>query len=329
MQTTRRSLLAGFGGLLAAPALIRSASAQAAWSPSKTIVMVVPYPAGGPTDAAARIVAQEIQGPLGQSVIVENVPGASGSIGSRRVARGEADGHQIVLGNNQTHATNISLLKDGGGYDPLKDFVPLAGIADLQHVLVVRNDLAPTVQDLIRIAKADPGKLNYGSTGPGSGSHLTMELFKVRTGTDMTHVPFRGAAPLAQEIAAGRIDCSFATLPSVLGQVQGGLMKALALASGARSALLPGVPLLRETGVPDAEGDSWLALFAPSGVPGPARERLSKEILAALAKPAVREAIEKQGIALNLRDSAAFAAYQTNEVKKWADVARIAKVVVE
>ncbi len=328
MILTRRRLLGALAGTVAAPALIRSASA-ATWSPSRTITMVVPYPAGGPTDAAARIVAQEIAGPLGQTVIVENVPGASGSIGSRRVAKGEADGHLIVLGNNQTHATNISLLKDGGGYDPIKDFVPLAGIADLQHVLVVRNDFAVSVEDLVRRAKAEPGKLNYGSTGPGSGSHLTMELFKVRTGTDMVHVPFRGAAPLAQEIAAGRIDCSFATLPSVLGQIQGDLMKALALASGNRSDLLPGVPMLRETGVPDAEGDSWLALFAPAGIPAAARERLTAEIIAALAKPAVKDAIIKQGIALNVRDSAAFAAYQANEVKKWAEVARIAKVVVE
>jgi tripartite-type tricarboxylate transporter receptor subunit TctC len=328
MSLSRRRLLGALAGAMAAPAFIRSASASA-WAPNRTVTLVVPYPAGGPTDAAARIVAQEIAGPLGQSVIVENMPGASGSIGSRRVAKGEPDGHLIVLGNNQTHATNIALLKDGGGYDPIKDFVPLAGIADLQHVLVVRNDFATSVEDLIRRAKAEPGKLNYGSTGPGSGSHLTMELFKVRTGTDIVHVPFRGAAPLAQEIAAGRIDCSFATLPSVLGQIQGNLMKALALASGNRSDLLPGVPMLRETGVPDAEGDSWLALFAPSGIPAAARERLSNEILAALAKPAVKEAITKQGIALNVRDSAAFAAYQANEVKKWADVARIAKVVVE
>ncbi len=327
-MTTRRIVLGGLAAALAAPAFVGRASAQA-WSPTKTVVMVVPYPAGGPTDAAARIIAQDIAVTLGQSVIVENQPGASGSIGTRRVAKGEPDGHLIVLGNNQTHATNVSLLKDGGGYDPVKDFVPLAGIADLQHVLVVRNDFATSVQDLVRIAKADPGKLNYGSTGPGSGSHLTMELFKVRTGIDMTHVPFRGAAPLAQEIAAGRIDASFATLPSVLGQIQGGLMKALALASGARSDLLPGVPMLRESGVPDAEGDSWLALFAPAGIPAPARERLSKAILDALAKPAVREAITKQGIALNVRDGAAFAAYQVEEVRKWADVARIAKVVVD
>lgn len=328
MIMNRRRLLGALAGSVAAPAFIRTASA-ASWSPNRTITLVVPYPAGGPTDAAARIVAQEISGPLGQAVIVENMPGASGAIGSRRVAKGEPDGHLIVLGNNQTHATNVSLLKDGGGYDPIKDFVPLAGIADLQHVLVVRKDFATSVDDLVRRAKAEPGKLNYGSTGPGSGSHLTMELFKVRTGTDMVHVPFRGAAPLAQEIAAGRIDCSFATLPSVLGQIQGDLMKALALASGNRSDLLPGVPMLRETGVPDAEGDSWLALFAPAGIPAAARERLSNEILAALAKPAVKEAINKQGIALNVRDSAAFAAYQATEVKKWADVARIAKVVVE
>jgi tripartite-type tricarboxylate transporter receptor subunit TctC len=317
-------MLAAAGGAMLAPVAAR---AQA--FPSKQVRIVVPYPAGGPTDALARIVAAELQTEFGQTVVVENKPGASGALGSREVAKAEADGHTLVLGNNQTHATNAFLLKDAG-YNPIKDFVPVAGLADLQHALVVRKDLgAKSVADFIAIAKKDPGKLNYGSTGVGSGSHLTMELFKTRTGTQMTHVPFRGAAPMATEIVAGRIDCAFSTLSAVLGQIQGGEMIALAIASDARAPQLPQVPLLKEQGVAGSEGDSWLALFAPTGTPAAAVDRLGKSVLAALAKPDIKARAVGLGIAVNTRDSKAFAPYHAAEMKKWADVIRIANVKLD
>jgi tripartite-type tricarboxylate transporter receptor subunit TctC len=310
-----------------AAALPRKAFAQA--FPSKQIKIVVPYPAGGPTDALARIVAAEMQADLGQAVIVENKPGASGAVGSREVAKAEADGHTIVLGNNQTHATNAFLLKDAG-YDPIKDFKPIAGLADLQHALVVRKNLGvANVAELVALAKKDPGKLNYGSTGMGSGSHLTMELFKTRTGLTAQHVPFRGAAPMALEILAGRIDLSFATLPSVLGQIQAKEMLALALASNVRAPQLPDVKLLKEQGVTDAEGDSWLALFAPAGVPDAVISKLTAAVLKALTKPDVAANAIKQGIAVNVRDAKAFSAYHQDEMKKWADVIKAANVKIE
>lgn len=321
MTLTRRSMLAI---MAAATALPGRAFAQA--FPSRLMKVIVPYPAGGPTDALARIVAEQLQLDLGQSVIVENRPGASGAIGSREGAKAEPDGHTLVLGNNQTHATNAFLMKDPG-YDPLVDFTPVAGLADLQHVLVVRNDLgASTVSELIAIAKKNPGKLNYGSTGSGSGSHLAMELFKTRTGTEMQHVPFRGAAPLAQEIAANRIDLAFATLPSVLGQIEGRLMKALAIASVQKAPQLPDIPLLKEQGVMEGEADSWLALFAPSRTPKAALEILTKSVLQALAKPDVRERAVKQGIAVNLRTPEEFRLYQQAEIERWAAVAKAAGV---
>jgi tripartite-type tricarboxylate transporter receptor subunit TctC len=320
---TRRTAL----GVAAALSLPHRAFGQA--FPSKQMRIVVPYPAGGPTDALARIVAVELQTSLGQTVIVENKPGASGSIGTREVARGEADGHTLVLGNNQTHATNSMLLKEPG-YDPVRDFVPVAGLADLQHVLVVRKNLGvTTVQGLVDLAKKDPGKMNYGSTGVGSGSHLTMELFKTRTKTDMLHVPFRGAAPMALEIVGGRIEAAFATLPSVLGQIQGGEMTAIAVASTVRAPQLPDVPLLAEQGIKDSEGDSWLALFAPAATPAAAVDKLSSAVLAALAKPDVRANAIKQGIAVNVRDSAAFKPYLAAEIAKWAAVIKDANVKVE
>jgi tripartite-type tricarboxylate transporter receptor subunit TctC len=321
MRFTRRQCVGLMAGLLACPA-----AALGQTFPSKPIKLVVPYPPGGPTDALARIIAQELQTTNGWTLIVENKPGASGSVGTREVAKAEPDGHTIVLGNNQTHATNMILLKEPG-YDVLADFVPLAGVADLQHALVVRKDLGvASVAELVALAKKDPGKLNYGSTGQGSGSHLAMELFKTRTGTQLQHVPFRGAAPMALEIVAGRIDVAFATLPSVLGQIQGGEMKALAIASAVRAPQLKDAPLLAEQGVKDSEADSWLALFAPSKTPAPASAALTKAIMAALAKPDVAASAIKQGIAVNVRGPETFKPYLAAELKKWADVVATAGV---
>src|SRR5215211_3315624 len=182
----RRTLVAG--------AALAPAGVLAQGFPARVIRIVVPYPAGGPVDALARLLTPEL-GALSQSAIVENVGGGAGAIGARQVAKAEPDGHTLVLSTNQTHATNYILLKDPG-YEA-KDFAAVAGLADLQHVLVVRNDLAArSVAELVAHAKANPGKLNYGSTGNGSASHLAMELFKVKTGADLVHVPFRGAAPM-------------------------------------------------------------------------------------------------------------------------------------
>ena len=294
--------------------------------PSKQIRIVVPYPAGGPTDALARIVAQELSKSKGWTIIVENKPGASGAIGSRDVAKADPDGHTIVLGNNQTHATNSFLMKEPG-YDPIVDFAPIAGLADLQHALVVRKDLGvSSVAELVALAKKEPGKLNYGSTGNGSGSHLAMELFKTITSTDMRHIPFKGAAPMALEIVAGRIDVAFATLPSVLGQVQGGEMKAIAIASSVRAPQLPAVQLLNEQGVVDGEADSWLALFAPARTPAPIIAIWSKAVIDTLAKPNIAASAIKQGIAVNVRDPDAFKVYLGAELKKWAAVIKQAQV---
>lgn len=323
IAVTRRALLVG----AAAAALPLNARAQN--FPSQAIRMVVPYPPAGPTDAFARIIAQELQAANGWTLVVDNKAGAAGALGTREVARAYPDGHVVVLGTNQTHATNGILLKDPG-YDPVADFMPIAGLADLQHALVVRTDLpAASVQELVALAKKDPGKLNYGSTGAGSASHLAMELFKAKTGTDMVHVAFRGAAPMATEIIAGRIDLAFSTLPSVLGQIQAGNMRALAIASDQRAPQLPDVPLLKDQGVAGGEADAWLALFAPAKTPPATVDILSKAVLAAIAKPDVATNASKQGMVVNVRGPAPFRAYQQAEVKKWAEVVRIAKVKTE
>jgi tripartite-type tricarboxylate transporter receptor subunit TctC len=178
---------------------------------------------------------------------------------------------------------------------------------------------------LVALAKKDPDKLNYGSTGAGSASHLAMELFKAKTGTQMTHVAFRGAGPMAMEIVGGRIDAAFSTLPSVLGLIQSGDMRALAIASDNKAPQLPDVPLLKQQGVVGGEADAWLALFAPAKTPAPVLETLSKAVLAAMGKPDVAANAVKQGIAVNVR----FRTYQEAEVAKWREVVRIAQVKVD
>ncbi|MBZ6078145.1 Bug family tripartite tricarboxylate transporter substrate binding protein [Microvirga puerhi] len=318
---TRRLAL----GLFAGAALLAT-SATAQEFPTRIIKMVVPYPAGGPTDVIARIVAEEMGKDLGQNVIVENLAGASGAVGTRSVAKAEPDGYTIVFGNNQTHGNNMFLLKEPG-YDAIKDFAPLAGAGAFEHVFVVSNDLpVKTIPELIALAKKDPGKLNYGSTGVGSGSHLATELFMTRTGIKMTHVPFRGAAPLVTELMAGRIDVSNSTLPSVLAQFQAGQMRAIGLASPQRNPQAPDVPTLREQGITDADAESWAAFFAPVKTPQPVLDKLSKTIIAILKKPDVKERITKLGFTLNVRDPEAFKPYLAKEIQTWADVIKAANI---
>ncbi|MDP1840911.1 MAG: tripartite tricarboxylate transporter substrate binding protein [Reyranella sp.] len=311
-------------GLLAAP-FANPAVAQT-WQPSGPIKMVVAYPAGGPTDVIARIVAADIAGPLGQQVVVENVSGGAGSIGTRAVAKAKPDGLTITFGNNQTHGNNMFMLKEPG-YDAVKDFAPLAGAGAFEHVFVVRNDLpAKTIQEVIALAKAKPGELNYGSTGIGSGSHLSTELFMARTGIKMTHVPYRGAAPLVQDLMGGRIDISNSTLPSVLAQIKAGQIRAVAIGSAKRNPKLPDVATLEEQGVTGANASSWAAFFAPAATPQPVLDRLSGEIMKSLNKPEVVEKIDKLGFTVEPRDPAQFRPYQVQEIATWVKIAQDAGI---
>jgi tripartite-type tricarboxylate transporter receptor subunit TctC len=310
----RRSFVAAAGSLAAIP----KAFAQS--FPNKPLRIIVAYPAGGPTDGIARIVAQDLSASIGQNVIVENVGGGSGSIGTRQVAKAEADGHVFTFGNNQTHGNNMFLLKEPG-YDAVRDFIPLASPGAFEHVFVVKNELpVKSIKELIELAKSKPGALNYGSTGAGSGSHLSTELFMVKTGIAMQHIPFRGAAPLIQELVGNRIDVANSTLGSVFQQIQAGTMRAIAIGSPRRNPQLPDVPTLQEQGVTGADAESWTGFFAPAGVPAAVAATLSGAIMASLNKPAVREAIAKLGFTINLRDAGALKAYQISEIKVWEEV---------
>jgi tripartite-type tricarboxylate transporter receptor subunit TctC len=317
----RRTVLASLAAL-AAP---RSGRAQG--FPNRTITIVVPYPPGGPIDALARVIAQESAGELGQAIVVENRPGGSGIIGTQAVARAEPDGHTLVLGTNQTHATNQSLIKNCP-YDAARDFAPVAGIAAMPHVLVVRNSLAVTsVSEVVAMANAKPGTLTFGSTGNGSGAHLAGELFKTKAGIEMLHVPFKGLSPMLTELLADRVDMSIAPLPGLIGQqIEAGAVRALALARAQRLPQLASVPTFAESGVPGVEADAWSALFAPARTPPAVIDRLYRAVAAALAKDAVRAAMAKQGIPIALKSPAEVAAVLPGEIEKWAAVIRTANL---
>ena len=323
---TRRAALAALAGASAGP-LASPLYAQS--FPSRTVTIVVPYPAGGPVDVLARLLAQHAQQELGQAIVVENRAGGSGVIGSVAVMRAEPDGHTIVLGTNQTHATNQSLLKNCP-YDAAKDFVPVGNLTEVPHALVVKKDLAVTsAAELVALAKQRPGALTCGSTGVGSASHLTAELFKTRAGVDVLHVPFRGAAPLVTEIVAGRIDMSFATLPSVISQINAGDMKVLAMASPKRAEAMSSVPTLQEAGIAGVEADAWFALFAPAKTPDAAAQRLYQVISAALSREQPKSVVAAQGMTLALKPPAALAAMLPGEIAKWGAVIKAANLSVE
>ena len=327
MLTRRAALtaLAGFAATRGARAQILGGGAF----PSRPITIVVPYPAGGPADVTARLIAQSVGAALGQPIAVDNRSGGAGVIGSVSVQNAEPDGHTLILGTNQTHATNQSLLKNCP-YDAVRDFAAVAGIADIPHVLVVRHGLeADNVGALVALARKSPGALNYASTGMGSASHLAAELFKARAGVDLQHIPFRGSAPMTTELLAGRVDLTFATLPSMISHLDTGAVRALALASGKRAARLPNLPTLAETGIPGVEADAWFALFAPARTPAATIEKLYSAVSAGLTTEAASKAFAAQGMTLSLRTPAELSAWLPSEVAKWAVVIKAAGVVTE
>ncbi len=329
LMTHRRLILRSLAALSAAsswPALAQ----QPAWAPTRPVTLIVPYPPGGPTDILARTVAADISRELGQAVMVENVPGGAGAIGTRRAAQAVPDGHTLALGNNQTHATNVSLLPQGGGYDPIKDFAPIALCAALQHIVVVGNDVpVRNAAELVALARREPGKLTAGSTGPGSASHLALELFKARSGTDIAHVPYKGSAPLLQDLLGGHVKLSFATTPTVLAQVQAGKLRAIAVASPNRSPHLPDLPTLAQAGVPGVEADAWLGFFAPAATPPAALARYRQLVTEAMKKDSVRATVTQQGMAVDVKEAGPFAVFLQQDIARWADVIRSARVTMD
>jgi len=292
-----------------------------AW-PSRPIRLVVPYPAGGPTDILGRVIAQKLTESLGQPVTVDNRPGASGNVGSDLVAKAPADGYTLVLGNNATHATNESLFPNMP-YQTLRDFTPIALVATVTNMVTVHPSVpARSVAELVAHAKANPGKLNYGSTGNGSAAHLIGELFKATAGVDIVHVPYRGSAPAVTDLLAGQVQVMFATLPTVLPHVQDNKLRGLAITAPARLASQPAVPTLVESGFAGLVADAWFGLLAPAGTPAEIVNRLGQDTVKAVQAEDSRRTLAAQGFEVTTNTPAQFAEHIRGEIAKWAKVIR-------
>lgn len=328
MQLTRRHALT-LASLCVAPAW-----AQPAW-PSKPIRLVVPFAPGGTTDLLARAIAPELQRALGQPVIVDNRPGAGGNIGSAEVAKA-VDGHTLLMGTVGTHAINAALYPKLP-YDPIRDFAPVTLVAAVPNVLVLNPANAErlgikSVADLIRVARANPGRLNMASSGNGTSIHLAGELFKRMTGTFMLHFPYRGSGPALLDLMAGNVDLMFDNLPSALPHIKSGKLLALAVTSARRSPAPPELPTVEEVGgaaLKGYEASSWFGLFAPSSQPAEQVARLQRETAAALAQPAIRERLAAQGAVASGNSSAEFAAWIASETRKWAQVVKASGAQVD
>ncbi len=313
---------AGLVAVVAASLFAASlAFAQAAY-PSKPIRMVVPFPPGGTTDILARAVAQKLTEAWSQQVIVDNRPGAGGNIGSDLVAKAPPDGYTLLMGTVGTHAINPSLYARMP-YDAQKDFAPVILVAGVPNVLEVNPSLpVHTVQELIAYARANPGKLNFASSGNGTSIHLSGELFKAMTGVKMTHVPYKGSAPALADLVGGQVQLMFDNLPSSLGLIKGGKLRAIAVTSTARSSALPDVPTIAESGLPGYEASSWFGVLAPARTPPAIVDKLNAAIGAWLASPEAKEKLASQGAVAAGGTPADFARYIASETVKWAKVVK-------
>ena len=298
------------------------ALAQSAY-PGKTIQMIVPLAAASAVDNAARILAQRMSQNMGQSIVVENQPGAAGLIGAERVAKAAPDGYTIG-GFNDSIMTMLPNLHATMPWDILKDFEPISLVATVEWGLVVNNDTPyKTASDLIAAAKASPGKINYGSGGNGSPQHVAMEVFATTAGISLTHVPYRGATQAALDVASGQVTAAFQGLSTVTSLVRSGKLRLLAVTTRSRLPQFPDVPTMSESGLPGFEFNSWFALMAPAHTPKPIIARLNEEVQKALADPDVRERLNAQG--LTMRGSSP----EELETATRAQLAKYARVMKE
>lgn len=332
-EPTRRRVAVAALQFVAAGALARVASpavAQPAW-PAKPIRIVVPFPAGGQTDVAARVLAQALGESLKAAVFVENKAGAHGFLGGAEVARAPADGHTLLMGSTGSIAIN-PVLHRKMPYDPQRDFQPVSLLMTVPIVVMVnaqRQGLR-SVQELVAYARANPGRLTFASAGNGGSSHLVGEYFKYRTGVDMTHVPYRGEAPATADVAAGQVDLMFNTLVSTLPHLRSGKVRMLATTTRERLADYPDIPTVAEAlRLDDFEASSWAALYAPAGTPMPIVQRLSSEVDAALKQPAVAQRIAGLGARAAGGPPQRLAAFQSAERDKWAKVIQAARITAD
>lgn len=309
-------------------ALLTHGAALAQTYPDRAVKMVVPFPPGGTTDILARLLANELSQQWSQTVVVENKPGASGTIFSEQLARTPADGYTLMLTATH-HVINPSLYKNLR-YDTRKDFTPIALVAAVPNVLVVNPGFpAKTVQELIAYARANPGKVNFGSAGTGGANHLSGELFKSMTGVNMVHIPYKGAAPALNDLLGGQIPVMFDSVPGVIQHIKAGKLRALGVTSLKRSPALPDVPTLDEAGVKGFEATAWFGLYAPGGMNPSLTEKISADVLKALQSPRIQEQFALQGAEPGTLTQSEYAAYVSAEIDKWAKVIGNANITMQ
>jgi tripartite-type tricarboxylate transporter receptor subunit TctC len=321
LMRRRRVLLGAAAVSLAAPALAQQ-------FPSKPIRIVVPYTPGGGADTTARLIAPKLQEALGQTVVIDNKPGAGGTIGDDAVAKAAPDGHTLLIGAF-AHAVNPSLMAKMPFRTP-DDFAPVSLLVTVPELLVVTPTFpAKTVAELVAMAKAEPGKLSYASSGNGSAQHLAAELFKLRTGTDIQHVPYKGGSLAVADVAAGHVPFYFGNMSAALPQARAGRVRALAVTSPQRSPAAPEVPTIAEAGVTGCEISEWNALLAPAGTAPATIERLHVDVAKILATEEIKGKFADLGAQPIGSTPAELAAFLRREMAKWAEVVKVANVKIE
>lgn len=292
--------------------------------PTRPVRIIVPFPPGGINDFAARSLSTRLTVSFGLAVIIDNRPGAGGVLGTDIAAKATPDGYTFIVGSIATHAINQSLRKDLP-YNVLRDFIPITNLVNAPNLLVVHPGLsARSVKELIALAKSKPGVINYGSAGSGTSTHMAAELFKVMTGTDLVHVPYKGAAPSVIDLLSGQVSVIFSTMPSTLTHVKAGRLRALAVTGRERSPSVPDMPTIAEAGVPGYEFSGWAGLFAPARTPRGIVDRLYGETHEILQAPDVKERFFNQGAVPGGMPPQEFAAFVKAEIVKWEKVVRFA-----
>jgi tripartite-type tricarboxylate transporter receptor subunit TctC len=304
-------------------------AARAQTYPNRTITLVIPFPPGGSTSIVGRLIADKMSQLLGQSIVVDNRGGAGGTVGTKAVTKSEPDGYTLLLGYTGTLAIGPSLYRNVG-YDPRKDFAPIGMIGSAPSSLVAHPSFpAKTVAELIAYAKANPGKVNFGSAGVGTVGHITGEYFARAAGIQIVHIPYKGTGPAMSDLLGGHIPISFSPLATTSGNVKAGLLRALAVTSINRNKLLPDVPTMIEAGVPGFDASLAYGLVAPAGTPRPVIDRLSKALQEALASDEVKKQLELDGTEITASTPEQYADFIDKDEKKWSELVKTSGVEPE
>jgi tripartite-type tricarboxylate transporter receptor subunit TctC len=315
--------------VLAAVALLAACAAQAQNWPEKPVTIVVPFPAGGSTDTVARAVAQQMATKLGQTFVVDNRPGATGTIGAAQVKRAAPDGYTLMVASLGTFVIAPHLVKNVP-YDTTKDFDYITIPVQAPNVLVAApHKKARTVADVIAELKANPGKVSFSSAGNGASDHLSAEIFWQQTGTEGLHIPYKGGAPAVNDLLGGQVDYSFPNVNAVLQHIRAGKLHAIAVTGTKRSPVLPNVPTLAESGVRGAEVYSWQGMAAPKGLPPALREKIAAAAIAASKDPAVAKQFTDQGLEVVANTPAEFAEFQAREYARWKQLIETRKITAD